>query len=556
MGSLGLTYDISDDLTFDINGGIDFNDFRGEVRQGPETREGAVTGRSQLNTQQTNNYLFNAWFTYNKASGNNNNMSLILGSSYQESTTTASFRLANVNSIDRLEGMEDDDPLLTPIDIPGSANVFVSAFGRFNYSIDEKYLFQVSGRMDGSSKFGPDNRYGFFPAASLGWNVSNESFLESVAPISFLKVKASYGLVGNTPLDDFLYRRNYFRVKYGDQDGFRLANLANPELKWETTAQLNVGLDFGFLNDRISGSFDYYVKTTTDLLFPVPVSQTSGFSSVFKNVGTMENKGIELNISTTNVSTDDFQWTTDFNISKNENTVKDLNGANLIVGVNAFLEDQPAGVFYMRKYEGVDPATGQALYDNGFGGTTTDWENAPRQVVGNPNPDYFGGLTNSISYKNFDLSFLFQFVTGVDLYFETGEFLANSGIQNLSQLSSQTERWYKPGDQAEYPVLNPVQENTFPSSRWLEDGSYVRLKNITLTYNLPTDMVSGWGLNYLSVYVGATNLLTFTDYIGYDPDVSYFDPLDGIIGQNISRGIDNFTAPQPQIFMTGIKIGL
>ncbi|MFY0607563.1 MAG: SusC/RagA family TonB-linked outer membrane protein [Cyclobacteriaceae bacterium] len=553
VANLGLKYDISDVLTLDVNGGVDYNASRQEIRNGPETRDGALTGRSQYGEQNLQNYIFNGWFTYQPDLSGDNSFSAMLGVSYQESESVADYRVANINSVEDLKDLPESNALLTIVDIPGEASRFVSSFGRFNYSIMDKYIFQLSGRMDGSSKFGSENRYGFFPAVSTGWNVTNESFMSGVDPVSFLKLKASYGLVGNTPGGDFLYRSNYFNVQYGDTDALRLANLANPALKWETTAQLNVGLDFGFFSDRISGSVDYYNKTTTDLLFPVPVSQTSGFSSVLKNVGTMENKGIEVNLSTINIESGDLSWSTDFNISFNENTVTDLGGAELVVGVNTFQEGESAGAFYMRKYVGVDASTGEALYDNMLGGTTTDWEEAPRQIVGDPNPKYFGGLTNSLHYKNFDLSAMIQFVQGNDLYFETGEFLANSGILNLGQLASEDNRWYAPGDDAQLPVLDPFQENTFPSTRWLQDGSYVRLKTITLSYNIPVDNM---GLQYASVYIGATNLFTLTNYTGYDPDVSYFDPLDGVIGQNISRGIDNFTAPQPKIFMTGIKIGL
>ncbi|MFT4834431.1 MAG: TonB-linked SusC/RagA family outer membrane protein [Flavobacteriaceae bacterium] len=556
VANLGLKYDITDALSLELNGGADYNASRQEIRQGPETRDGSLTGRSQYGEQNIQNYIFNGWFNYEPELSGENSLTAMLGVSYQESQALSDYRVANINSVSDLQNLPESNPLLNVVDIPGQASRFVSSFGRVNYSIMDKYLFQFSGRMDGSSKFGNEYRYGFFPAVSTGWNVTNESFMSGITPISFLKLKASYGLVGNTPDDDFLYRSNYFNVRYGAAEGLRLANLSNPALKWETTAQLNVGLDFGFFEDRISGSVEYYNKTTTDLLFPVPVSQTSGFASVLKNVGSMENKGLEINLSTINFENDDFSWSTDFNISFNKNTVTDLGGADLIVGVNAFRENESAGVFYMRKYMGVSQLTGEALYDNGVGGTTTDWESAPRQIVGDPNPDYYGGLTNSLRYKDFELSAMFQFVGGADLYFETGEFLANSGILNLGQLSTQYDRWYAPGDVSDYPALDPFQENTFPSTRWLQDGSYIRLKTITLSYNLPAITVSNWGMEYVSVYIGATNLITITDYTGYDPDVSYFDPLDGVIGQNISRGIDNFTAPQPRIFMTGIKIGL
>jgi hypothetical protein len=421
-------------------------------------------------------------------------------------------------------------------------------FGGLNYGVYERFNFQVSGRVDGSSKFSPENRYGFFPAISAGWLLSDEPTIAHLHFMDHFKIKASYGLIGNTPLDDFLYRGNYFNQQYGSSDGLGIINLANSDLKRETTSQLDIGFEVEFLG-RFRGSFDYYVKKTKDLLFPVPVTQTSGFSSVLKNIG------LEIILGSTNVETENFRWSTDFNISFNDNLITDLGGNNLIVGVDAFLEGQPAGAFYMRKYAGVDDQTGAALYDDDFGGTTTNWESAPRKIAGDPNPKYFGGLNNTVSFKNFDLSFLFQFVGDVNLYYATGEFLSNSGILNLNQSASQVDRWYSPGDNAMYPVLNPSQEDTYASSRWLESGKYARLKNLTITYNLPETVVSNWGLNYMKVYVGGQNLYTFTNYIGYDSDVNYTDPLNGTIGQNISRGIDNFTAPQPRIIMTGLKIG-
>lgn len=277
--------------------------------------------------------------------------------------------------------------------------------------------------MDGSSKFSEENRYGVFPSASAGWTLSNASFFE-VEPVSLLKLRASYGLVGNAPLDDFAYRQNYFRsARYGLNTTLEPANLANQNLKWETTAQLNVGLDFGLMNDRVSGSFDYYIKTTTDLLFPVPPPLYTGFSQYLANVAEMKNQGFEVNLSTLNVQNADFSWTTDFNVSSNKNTIEDLGELpDLTVGVNAFREGESAGVFYMKKFVGVNPANGNSQYDDGEGGVTEDWNDAPRMIVGDPNPQLFGGLTNSVAYKNLELSFMFQFVFGVDLYFQTGEY--------------------------------------------------------------------------------------------------------------------------------------
>ncbi|MFY0687261.1 MAG: TonB-dependent receptor [Cyclobacteriaceae bacterium] len=557
LANLNIGYGIMEGLKFNLDGGVDYLDYRAERRQGPETLDGKPTGLSRLTQTNIFNYTVNGYFSYDAPVGGNK-LSAILGSSYQLSETQSDFRLARVNSIEDLESKTGADADLFNPPIPNTGFSFLSYFTRVNYSIDSKYTLQVSARMDGSSKFGQENRYGVFPAASAGWNLSEESFLQGSSSINFLKLKASYGLVGNTPDDDFIYRSNYFTVNYGVEEAYRLSNLSNPDLKWETTAQLDVGLDFGLFGDRVTGNVDYYIKNTTDLLFPVPVSMTSGFDLVLKNVGAMENKGVEFVLSSVNVSSGDFSWYTDFNISMNRNKITDLGGDNLISGVNTFREGEPMGVFYMPEFLGVDPLTGLAQYDNGSGGITNDYDIAlanGRKVVGNPNPDFFGGLGNTLSYKNIDLSFLFQFVQGIDMYNQTGEFLANSGILTLNQKADQLDRWYKSRDESTYPVLDPRQENTYPSSRWLEDGSFIRLNTATLTFNLPQDMIAGWKMSYFKIYVGGQNLLTFTKYSGYDPDVNFVSSDGGTLEANISRGIDDFTTPQARTITTGIKIG-
>ncbi len=563
VGSMGLTYEINSNLSFTVDGGIDVLDQRYEKRQGPETLDGEPTGLSRLTETNVFNYLVNGYFTYGGNLGSNK-VNLVLGTSYQESNADVLFKLARRNSIAELEDLPEGSPDLLNNPIPGSASAFLSYFTRVNYTINDKYILQLSGRADGSSRFGEDNRYGFFPAVSAGWNISNESFMEGNPFISFMKLKASYGLIGNTPDGDFLYAANYFLVNYGNEDGLRGENLSNPGLKWETTRQTDVGVEFALFDGKVSGEISYYIKDTEDLLFPRPITQISGYSSVIDNVASMSNKGFEFNVSTLNVSQGDFSWSTDINFSTNTNEIQDLGGEELIVGVNAFLEGQAAGVFYLPEYLGVNSATGEALYAytdpvTNIESETSDYDLAllnGRKVLGNPNPGYFGGITNNISYKNLTLSFLFQFVGDVDIYNATGEYLANSGFQAYGQRADQADRWYAPGDDAPFPAHDPNQINTNPSSRWLEDGSYIRLNNLMLTYNLPDDLVGRWGLRKLSLFVGGQNLVTFTEYKGYDPDVNSIDPFSGTIGQNILKGIDNFTAPQARTFTTGIKIGL
>lgn len=557
IGNLGTQYQISDKLKANVDFGFDILDERVERRQGPETLDGVPNGRSRLTEVSVLNYLVNGYLEYS-TDLDRSKLQVLVGSSYQNSETSVDFRLARVNSISDLEALGTDSPELLNNAVPGSANALLSAFSRINYNIDEKYLFQFSSRIDGSSRFSESNRYGFFPAASFGWNLSNEGFLANNGFIDQLKFKVSYGIIGNTPDDDFLYQANLFQVKYGDQVGFRFDNVANKDLKWESTAQLDVGLDFAILDNRVGGSIGWYQKETSDLLFPRPITPTSGFSTVIDNIATMTNKGWELTLSTVNVQNSKFSWVTEFNITNNTNEVTDLGGQNLIIGVNAYLEGQPASVFYMPKYLGVDPNTGASLYDNGFGGETTDYQEAfenGRMAVGNPNPDYFGGITNSLTYGNFSLNFIFQFVQGVDIYNQTGEEVANSGYLGLSQLKSQVDRWYQPGDvDAANPVLNVNSELPEQSSRWLEDGSYIRLNNISLSYEFPSEMMDRMGLSGMNLSVGGQNIVTFTDYTGYDPDVNYISAGSGTIGQNLVRGIDNFSLPQPRIITTTLKI--
>ncbi len=543
---------LTEELSLNLDGGLDLLDLSNERRQGPATQEGTPNGLSQLATAKVTNYLFNGALNYHKSLGDNN-LTALAGTAYQSSQSDYSYRSARINSVQDLKDLDENDPSLQKLLIPGSAFKFLSFFGSVRYDILGKYAFTLNARADGSTKVSESNQFGVFPALSFSWILSNENFLSAIPSVSSLQLNLSAGLIGNTPEDDFLYRTNYFNVIYGDQEGYRLSNLANSGLKWESTRQFDFSLSYGLFDNRVSGSLGGYYKDTYDLLFPVPVSQISGQSSVTDNAGEMVNLGIEFDITGVILRQSNFTWDASFNISHNKNEIKEIGERPLISGNNAFIEGESAGVFYMPKYLGVDPITGDALYDRGDGTPTSDYDLAVsdgRQVVGNPNPKFYGGLTNNISYQQFNLNFMFQFVQGIDLYWESGEIIDNSGFGLYNQTNDQRDRWYAIGDDAKYPRLNPAAETPNPSSRWIVDGSYIRLKTVTLSYNIPVRFGT------LSVYIGGQNLLTFSDYPGYDPDVSYSDPSGGSLAANINRGIAFFTAPQPRIYTTGIKIGI
>lgn len=553
-GSAALDYNFAENLVFHLDGGLDYMDVRDERVQGPPTQVGAPDGYSRLGTSEVFNYLVNGTLNYSLEMGDNT-LNALVGASYQNSNSIFTYREYRVNSINDLESVNED--LLPNGPITGSAFAFASTFASIGYNISDKYDVEVTARMDGSSRFGQNNRVGVFPAASFGWTLSNESFLKGISAISFLKLNASYGVVGNTPYDDFLYRMNYYWVKYGTDLGYRFGNLQNEDLRWESTNQMDLSLDFGILDNRVSGSVSYYQKTTTDLILPKPISMTSGFRTGVDNIGEMTNSGFEFAVNTVNVEKGDFSWRTSFNISSFNIEVTDLGGQRFISGPSAFLEGEAPGVFYLSEYLGVNSATGEAQYSNTLGLPTSDYNTAQaaRAPLGNPNPKLFGGMSNSLSFKGFDLNFMFQFVQGVDAYWETGEIIANSGYNQYNQVVDQNERWFVPGDEAPYPVMNTAATSTNPSSRWLVDASYIRLKSLTLSYSLPTALVQKMKLSNFSIYVGGQNLFTFSDYPGYDPDVSSTADGASAFAANINRGIDYFTAPQPKVYTTGIKIG-
>lgn len=443
-----------------------------------------------------------------------------------------------------------------------TAYSLLSYFARANYKYHDKYLLSLSGRIDGSSRFGADHRYGFFPAGSVGWVVSEENFMKDQKVISDLKIRGSYGLTGNSEIGNFPARGLYSEFGYAGVAGARPTQLPNPGLKWETTAQTDIGLDIAFLGGRLAGQFDVYLKKTKDLLLNVQVPATSGFTTITQNLGKLQNKGLEIQIDSKNL-VGKVTWNTSFNISFNRNKITDLKG-QIITGsgdaVNRAMEGQPLGIFVAPEFAGADPANGDALYykntDLGNGKRdrtkTNDYNEAVPVVVGNPNPKYIAGLNNSISYKGIDFSFLLQSVNGNQIYNGGGQYMSvgfNNGFDN--QTRDQLQAWTKPGQITNVPEARLFGGNGVnPSSRFLDDGSYVRLKNVVLGYNFPKAWISKIKLSSLRVYAQATNLATWTKYKGWDPELNS-DAFSG----NITQGYDFYAAPQAKTITFGINVG-
>ncbi|HCR54808.1 MAG TPA: SusC/RagA family TonB-linked outer membrane protein, partial [Cytophagales bacterium] len=385
----------------------------------------------------------------------------------------------------------------------------------------------------------------------------------------FLKLRVSYGLTGNAEIGNFPWQGlSSGDGGYAGVPGQRPSQLANPDLRWEQTSQLDFGIDFGFLNNRITGEVDYYVKNTSDLLLNVNLPGTAGAARTqVKNLGNLENKGFELVINSVNL-TGELKWNTSFNFARNRNLITDIQD-QVVDGnfLSRAVEGEPIGIFYGPKYAGVDPANGDALYfmkdANGeLTATTNDYNAAEFTKIGDPNPDFIWGITNNFSYKGIELSVLFQGVQGNDIYLGGGKFFAANGDFFDNQRKDQLNRWRNPGDITNIPQARLFDGNgTGESSRYVEDGSYVRLKTLTLGYNLPRTLLSKTSFTKVRIYASAQNLLTFTDYKMWDPevntDLSNAGPNAGgnVTTANVSQGIDFYSAPQAKMITFGLNIG-
>jgi len=418
-----------------------------------------------------------------------------------------------------------------------------------------KYFVKGSIRRDGSSRFGSNRRFGTFPAASIGWIISQESFLKSNPTLSFLKLRGSYGQLGNSEIGNFPSRFLFQGVSYNQRPGIQPTQPGNNDLTWETSTQLDVGLEFGLFKDRITGEIDYYSKNTEGLLFSVPLPGSSGATSINRNIGVLDNTGVEVLLNTENVDYKGFSWTTSFNIANNVNEIVSLpnDDADIIFSQNINRVGAAVSSQYLPEYAGVDPENGDALYYlNGEEGnpreTTNDIGEAERIVAGNPFPDWTAGLTNTLAFKGVTLSFTFMGEWGASIYNAGGRFQSANGDWFDNQTVDQLNRWQNPGDETMVPQARLGWGNgTGHSTRWLEKADFIRLRNLTLSYDLPSSLMKAAGMSSTQFYLSGINLLTFTDYTGYDPE-SRAD------SGNLTTGQAFYSAPAAKTISFGVNI--
>ena len=576
LGNFFVEYEMLEGLTAKVSLGADVrheklnryipsNTFRGFFENG--------IGR--VRTRQIYNWLNENTLTYRKSSGNHS-LDAVVGITLQKENLEENNSEAQgfVNDILGFNSLES-----ASVPLPSSTRAeqwsLLSYLGRVNYTFKDKYLFTLSARIDGSSRFGENNEFGFFPSGAFGWRLSEESFVQSLNLFSDLKLRASYGVTGFQEIGLYRSQNRLGTTNYvlGDELAIGIApnRVGNPDLQWERTNQFDVGLDMAFFNNRLRFTMDYYYKRTRDLLLNVNLPWTSGFNFATRNVGEVENKGFEIAVGA-DILTNELKWTVDANYSMNRNQVLDLGGTGEFFGPTSgftgfytpgpamiIREGEPVNAFFgfvgdglFRTQEDIDNGPQHRFMELGdlrFRDLNNDnvIDDEDRTVIGNAQPDFIFGITNTLAYKNFDLNVFIQGVVGNDVLnaYRLYELESMRGVHN--NLADVVDRWTPENPDAAFPKADRRGQERFVSTRGIEDGSYVRLRNVVLGYTLPVDNIS-W-LSSARFYVSGQNLVTITDYTGYDPEVNSFGT------QPINQGIDYGAYPRARTYMVGVNIG-
>jgi TonB-linked SusC/RagA family outer membrane protein len=572
LGNWYFKYKILDALSFrsELGSNLLFNDDF-------HFRDGQITshGRSVASTVNGKRMGYN-WkniLNYTKSFGQHNLD--LLGASEMQSYTSKLNSVFGDTFINSILTRPQDAAIINASN-GESTYSFLSYIGRVNYDFQDRYLLSVSFRADGSSRFGPDNRWGYFPAVSLGWVVSDENFFSTLATtVNFFKIRLSYGLVGNSEIGDYSYLSTYGTSTYDANTGLGISNVGDDELGWETTSQLNIGITFEILEGRISGEFDIYDKTTNDLLLPFPVSQMTGVSLVTKNAGTLTNKGYDLMLSSVNINTSSFKWSSSVTLNYNENLVTSLGDELIEDGISAsvglggisIFPGYPVGVNQLVEWAGVDQKTGEDTYKDLEGnvlsysqaiedyGSFANFAQENNKPMGNPWPKYTGGVENRFSFKKFYGSFLFTFATGQT--YEDGYMKALTqpfGGNKLNPPSHMLNSWSSPdGNISNVSQINSSNVFWEGTSEHLYSTDYLRLRDLTIGYKITT---RGTVVKGFDVSLKLVNALTFTKAPDFFWDPEFTGVVQSRQSNNIGAGGAFKQSPQAKSIILGLVINL
>lgn len=556
INNLYATYHILPNLSFKSSINSDYNNYHETAYYNTNLVYGQPAGEANDVVTSRHSIIAEQLVNYNSFKGKND-LAIFLGNTVQFTKTARTTLTGTGFSSDQLKKITS--AAVQTGSTSASEYGLVSFFSGANYAFDKRYIVDANFRADASSRFGKNNRWGFFPSVGLGWNISNENFFPQTNAVSNLKIKSSYGLTGNQDIDDFASRGLWSGgANYNEDPGLAPSRLGNEDLKWESTRQFDIGLSGALLKERISFEFDFYNKYTKDLLLQVPVASKTGFSSVYQNVGEISNRGIELLLSSRNISRNDFNWTTTFTISHNRNRIEKLpTPITGSYGMYRLEEGHSLYSVWVFNYLGVNPENGQALYEdiNGDGKILGEDD---RKIIGNAWPNFEGIFKNTFTYKNIDLNINFFYRSGSHLFNYTAMFLDVGGTRGVTRSiqKSALNYWKEPGDTDVLPKPTSIQNADGSrnyegnSSRFWEDASFIRLRDITVGYTLPKPLAQQLGLNNVRLYVSGSNLWTITNYSGPDPETN--SAADS--GSGLVQGLDFNGVPQSKFLNFGINI--
>ncbi len=570
INNLTMSVTPFENFSISASGGYDYMDFAEHRYEPQEFISSDHSGIAKKWPRYVHNLTGNVVANYELEINDSNRITIMAGTEVQKSTTFS--RYYEAEDVlgpywDDIPHGEENDGFQETItkDTPQQWS-FVSFFSRIHYVFKEKYVFQILARTDASSRFGPNYRYGFFPAVSGAWRISEEDFLKNNNVLSTLRLRASYGITGNANFANYAWFGTYSGTEsneyYNNNPIIYPTNLENPNLRWETLNNFDVGLEFGLFSNRITGEFAFYNKITKDVIINRSNSPSIGFDSYWDNVGEVLNRGFEFNLRSNNL-VGEFKWTTNLNIARNHNevlSIGDLSPDAVGGGTNdtRIVVGKPVGSNYLVRFSRVDPEDGLPIWLDKDGYETKQFSLDNRVVVGSVIPDAVGGITNNFEYKGFDLNFMFVFTFGGNIYDNSGK--RQLGVVTDWILKEEIgDRWQQPGDDASYPklTLNPSNYPGLPgewqynSTMFLYDASYLRLRNLTLGYNLPESLAQRIMAKNARVYISASNLLTWSRFHG-DPEIAR--DFENVADRNMSSNITYLTPPQEQTFTFGLDL--